>query len=164
MSSPQLIDLDRVKQMANAVVESVKQLKLSIETSSTRLNATMLREQTLGTITPEFHPFVQADFSKANVGVILALYKYRHPHDGSDPTVIIANEKNRVCAAVVRTYYDKSLKKDRIVTTIKGPICTSEFKALEGLYKISRGAVDRAIHLSKNENGFDDWDDLDLWL
>jgi len=50
MFKPQIIDLGRVERMANAVVESVKQLKLSIENSSTRLNAAMLREQTLGTI------------------------------------------------------------------------------------------------------------------
>jgi hypothetical protein len=48
MSNPQLVEWDRVKHIANAVVDSVKQLKLSIETSHTKLNAAMLREQTMG--------------------------------------------------------------------------------------------------------------------
>lgn len=48
MFNPQLVEWDRVKHIANAVVDSVKQLKLSIETSHTKLNAAMLREQTMG--------------------------------------------------------------------------------------------------------------------
>jgi hypothetical protein len=48
MFSPPLLDMGRVERVANAVVESIKQLKLSIENCSTRLNATMLRQQTLG--------------------------------------------------------------------------------------------------------------------
>lgn len=47
MSIPQK-HLDRIEGMANAVIEFMKQLKSSIETTSTRLNAAMLREQTLG--------------------------------------------------------------------------------------------------------------------
>jgi hypothetical protein len=53
MSNPQPVGLDRVEQMANAVIESVKELKLSIETSSSSLTPAMLREQTLGTVMPK---------------------------------------------------------------------------------------------------------------
>jgi hypothetical protein len=49
-----------------------------------------------------------------------------------------------------------------MVTVIEGPSCSSDFKALEGLYKLSRAAVKRASMMSGNPNGFDDWDDLDL--
>jgi acetyl esterase/lipase len=99
---------------------------------------------------------------KANVTVILALYKDPDPKDYSPPTVIIASDKNEVRAAVVRTYYDKDLKKSVMVTTIKGPDRTSEFKAVEGLYSRSRAAMQRAINFSKNAEGFDFWEDLDL--
>jgi hypothetical protein len=60
MSTPKL-DLDRIKGMADAVIESVKKLKLSIETTSTRLSATMLRDQTLGIIAPISRTLTQAD-------------------------------------------------------------------------------------------------------
>jgi hypothetical protein len=46
--------------------------------------------------------------------------------------------------------------------TIKGPICASEFEALEKLYKLSRTAVEDAIRSSGNPNGFNNWDDLRL--
>ncbi|GAB7324170.1 hypothetical protein MBLNU13_g07541t1 [Cladosporium sp. NU13] len=145
MSTPKL-DLDRIKGMADAVVELVKKLKLSIETTSTRINATMLRDQTL-----------------ANVAVILALYKDPDPKDYSAPMVIIASDKDQVCAATVRTYYNVYLKKSEMVTTIKGPEAASEYKALEGLYKKSRAEVHRTSVYSKKKNaeGFDFWDDLD---
>lgn len=162
MSTPKL-DLDWIKGMADAVVELVKKLKLSIETTSTRLNATMLRDQTLGIIAPISRTFAQADFMKANVAVILALYKDRGPKDYSASMVIIASDKDQVCAATVRTYYNVYLKKSEMVTTIKGPEAASEFKALEGLYKKSRAEVHRTSVYSKKKTaeGFDFWDDLD---
>lgn len=43
-----LIDLGRIERAANTVADTVKQLKSSIENSSTKLNAAMLREQTIG--------------------------------------------------------------------------------------------------------------------
>lgn len=161
MSIPQL-DLDRIEGIADAVIESMNQLQPTIETTSTRLSATMLRDQTLGIIAPISRTLIQADFTKANVTVILALYKDPDPKDYSTPAIIIANEKNLVCAAVVRTYYNTDLQKSVMVTTIKGPDCTSEFKALEGLYARSRAAMQRAINFSKNAEGFDFWEDLDL--
>lgn len=112
-------------------------------------------------VAPDSRTFAQADFVKANATVILALYKDPDPKDYSTPTIIIANNKKELRAAVVRTYYNKDLEKSVMVTTIKGPDSTSEFKALEGLYKRSRAAVERAIAMPKNAEGFD-WDDLDL--
>lgn len=94
--------------------------------------------------------------------VILALYKDEDPKDYSAPTIVVANSKNHSGAAVVRTYYDKTLDKAKMVTTIKGPICSSDFKALEGLYKVSKAAVERAIHVSRTAEGFDFWEDLNL--
>ena len=99
---------------------------------------------------------------KANVTVILALYKDPDPKDYSPPTVIIASDKNEVRAAVVRTYYNGDLARTMIETTIKGSICASEYEALEDLYKLSRAAVEQAIRLSGNEEGFKDWRDLGL--
>lgn len=61
----------------------------------------------------------------------------------------------------MRTYYDTTLQKANMATMIKGPICSSDSKASEGLYKLSKVAVERAIHMSKNADGFDDWGDLD---
>jgi hypothetical protein len=49
-----------------------------------------------------------------------------------------------------------------MVTLIEGPSCASDFKAIEGLYKMFRAAVERAVMMSNNQLGFDDWDDLDL--
>jgi hypothetical protein len=36
-----------------------------------------------------------------------------------------------------------------MVTVIEGPSCASVFKALEGLYRISRAAVERAVMMSR---------------
>jgi hypothetical protein len=66
-----MVDLSRVERMLNTVIESVKQLKLSIETKSTRLNAAMLRQQTLGTVMPDPFTSAQADFSQSE--------RYCHP-------------------------------------------------------------------------------------
>lgn len=115
-------------------------------------------------VAPKSRTCAQADFIKENVTIILALYKDIDRKDYSAPSIIIANHKNQVCAAVVRTYYDKGLRKSVMVTTIKGWDRTSEFKALESLYTRWRDAVQCAIALSKNPNGFDDWLDLDLFL
>jgi len=101
---------------------------------------------------------------KANVSMILALYQDLDGHflSCSAPTIIIADNKNQVYAAVVRTRYNEIRLKTDIVNVIKGPSCGSDFKALEGLYKLSRAAVQCAIMMSRNTGGFDDWDDLDL--
>ena len=80
----------------------------------------------------------------------------------SAPTIIIADEENQVYAAVVCTYYDKDLKKTGMITTIQSLSRTSEFKASEDLYKLSRAAIERAILLSKSAEGFNNWADLDL--
>jgi hypothetical protein len=93
---------------------------------------------------------------------MLSLYKYRHAQDLSAPTIIIADEENQVYAAVVRTFYDKDLKKTGMVTTIQSLSRPSEFKALEDLYRLSRTAIERAILLSKSAAGFNNWADLDL--
>lgn len=65
-------------------------------------------------------------------------------------------------AAVVRAFYNEDLEKTEMVTTIEGPSCASDYKALEALYKLSRAAVQRARMMSKNKGGFEDWEDLDL--
>lgn len=103
-----------------------------------------------------------ADSIKANVTVILALHKDGDPKDYSAPTIIIVNSNNHSCTAVVRTYHDTTLRRANMATTTKSPICSSDFEALEGLYKLSKAAVERAIHMSKNADGFNDWGDLDL--
>lgn len=148
--------------MLNAAIESVKQLESSIETKSTKLDAAMLRQQSLGTVIPKSCTFNQADFLKANVNVILALYRGDKPNNVSAPTVAIGGKENRMRAAVVRTYYNGDLARTMIETTIKGSICASEYEALEDLYKLSRAAVEQAIRLSGNEEGFKDWRDLGL--
>jgi hypothetical protein len=63
MFNPQLLDVGRIERVANAVTESIKQLKLSIEKYSTQLNAAMLRQQTLGIITPSSRPPMEADLT-----------------------------------------------------------------------------------------------------
>jgi hypothetical protein len=63
MFNPPLLDMGRVERLANAVVESIKQLRISIENCSTRLNATMLRQQTLGIIAPSSRSLIQADMA-----------------------------------------------------------------------------------------------------
>lgn len=143
MSNPQSVDLDRVEQLANAVIESVEQLKISIETSSTRLNAAILREQTLGTATPESCRLAQANCIKANAKVILALYKYRHPQDCSTPTIIIADQNDHVCARVVRTYYDKSLAKlewSRLLRARAAPQSLRHWRAFTNCRGLGLGA------------------------
>lgn len=60
-------------------------------------------------VAPKSRTCAQADFIKENVTVILALYKDSDPKDYSAPSIIIANHKSQVCAAVVRTYYNKGL-------------------------------------------------------
>ena len=102
----------------------------------------------------------QADFIEANANVILALYKDEHPKDYSAPTIVIAEKDNEVGAAVVRTCYNKTLKKTEMSTMFRGSSCSSDFKALESLYKRSSAKLARAIELSKNDEGFDFWDDL----
>ena len=161
MSIPRL-DLDRIEGMADAVITSMEHLKSSIDTPSARLSAAMLREQTLVNIAPNSHRSAQADTVQANVTVILALYKDPDPKDYSAPIIVIANANNSMRAAVVRTYYNKDLRKSEMATTIKGPDRTSEFKALDRLYARSRAAMQRAVDLSKNAEGFDFWEDLDL--
>jgi len=96
--------------------------------------------------------------------MILALYQDLDGHflGCSAPTIIIANNKNQVYAAVVRTRYNEILLKADIVNVIESPSCSSDYKALERLYKLSRAAVQRARMMSRNIGGFDDWDDLDL--
>jgi hypothetical protein len=116
----------------------------------------------LTTVIPKSRTPAQANCIKANVSVILSLYKYRHAQDLSAPTIIIADEESQVYAAVVRTYYDKDLKKTGMVTTIQSLSRLSEFKALEDLYRLSRTAIERAILLSKSAEGFKNWADLDL--
>lgn len=48
MSRSPLIDMDRIEKLANAVVDSVKQLESSVDTAGTKLTAAELRKQTLG--------------------------------------------------------------------------------------------------------------------
>jgi hypothetical protein len=98
--------------MLNAVIESLQQLKLSIKTKSTRLNADMLRKQTLGTVMPDPCTSAQADILKANATVILDLYGDDSPEEYSGPTIMIGGKENRMRAAVVRTYYDSDLEED----------------------------------------------------
>jgi len=164
MFKPPLVDLSRFERMANTVADSVKQLKLSVDKSSTKLNTAVLREQTLGIITSKLPANVQANFVEANVSVILALYQ---DLDGrfqncSAPTIIIADGKKQVYAAVVQTRRNDRLFKTDIVNVIQGPCSASDSKALEELYTLSRAAVQRAMIMSKNDGDFDDWDDLDL--
>jgi hypothetical protein len=90
------------------------------------------------------------------------LYKHEDSQGYSVPTIIISDEKKQVYAAVVRTRYNDHLSKPEMVTLIEGPSCASDFKAIEGLYKMFRAAVERAVMMSNNQLGFDDWDDLDL--
>jgi hypothetical protein len=61
MFNPPLLDVGRVERVANAVAESIKQWKLSIERCSTQLNAAVLRQQTLGIIPPSSRFLTQAD-------------------------------------------------------------------------------------------------------
>jgi hypothetical protein len=126
----------------------------------------MLRQQTLGIITSSSRSLVQADLeAQANVGIILALYKHESSQGCSVLTIIIPDSKAQVCASVVRTRYNDHLSKPEMVTVIESPSCAFDVKALGGLYKISRAAMERAVMMSKNQLGFDDWDDLDLpWL
>jgi hypothetical protein len=141
----------------------IKQLELGIEKCSTQLNAAMLRQQTLGIITSSSRSLVQADLeAQANVGIILALYKHESSQGCSVLTIIIPDSKAQVCASVVRTRYNDHLSKPEMVTVIESPSCAFDVKALGGLYKISRAAMERAVMMSKNQLGFDDWDDLDL--
>lgn len=113
-------------------------------------------------IVPNSRRSARADITKANVTVILALYKDPDPKGYSAPIIVIDKEKNSMRAGVVRTHYNKNLQKSEMATTIKGPDRTSEFKALEGLCARSRAAMQRAVDLSKNAEGFDFWEDLDL--
>lgn len=80
------------------------------------------------------------------------------------PAIIIAYNKRHVPAAVVRTRYNQSLGKAEILTAIEGLRCSSDFRALDGLYKLSRAALQRAIIFTKNPNDFDGWDDLNPWV
>jgi len=91
------------------------------------------------------------------------LYKNDDLKECSDPTIIISDSEQQVYASVVCTCYDADLEKTDMLITIEGPKCSSDFEALEGLYKLPRAAVTRARALSLSEEGFDDWDDLDLW-
>lgn len=72
------------------------------------------------------------------------------------------NTGKQVYAAIVRTRYIMALETTEMTTIIQGPSCGSDVQALEGLYKLSRSAVQRAKLMSMNPQGFDDWDDLDL--
>jgi hypothetical protein len=65
-------------------------------------------------------------------------------------------------AAVVRTYYDSDLERTMLETTIKGAICASEFDALEDLFETTRTALEQAVRLSEDEEGFNDWRGLNL--
>jgi hypothetical protein len=164
MFKPPLVDLSRLERMADTIAESVKQLKLSIENSSTRLNAAVLREPTLGIAASKSPASAQANFIEANVSVILALYQDLDDRfqDCSAPTIVIADNKKQVYAAVVRTRFSDRLFKTDIINVIEGPNSASDFKALEQLYELSMAAVQRARMMSRNDGGFDDWDDLDL--
>lgn len=62
----------------------------------------------------------------------------------------------------MRTRYIGALDMTEMTTVIQGPSCGSDVRALEGLYKLSRSAVQRAKLMSMNLEGFNDWDDLDL--
>lgn len=64
-------------------------------------------------------------FFKANVTVILTLYRGDKPNKVSVPTITIGGRDNRMRAAVVRTYYDSDLERTMLETTIKGAICAS---------------------------------------
>ena len=163
MFKPPLIDLSRLERMANTVAESVKQLKLSIENSSTRLNVAMLREQTLGSLTPKSLSPAQANFFTANVRVILALYQSLDGRfQDSATSIIIADSKKQFYAAIVQTHWNDDLFKTDMITVMEGPSRASDVKALDELYKLSRAAVQRARIMSRNDGGFNDWDDLDL--
>jgi hypothetical protein len=163
MFEPPLLDMGRVERVANAVVESIKQSKLSIEKCSTQLDAAMLRQQTLGIIGPSSLSLIQADMATSERRSHTCLiYKYEDSQGCSVPTIIVSEEKQQVHTAVVRTRYNGNMSKAEMVSIIEGPSCASDFRALEGLYKLSRAAVKRASMMSGNPNGFDDWDDLDL--
>ena len=86
--------------------------------------------------------------------VILALYKDEDPKDYSAPTIVVANSKNHSGAAVVRTYYDKTLDKAKMVTTIKGPICSSDLQGIGGPLQSVEGCGGARHTCIKDRRGF----------
>ena len=158
---PQLGDSSRFEGITSALIEAVKNASINSERADSKLNPSMLRKQILGSIaSPSPQGHAANNTYQENVNVVLALYK-----DGitylTDPTVVVADYGKQVYAAVVQTKAGQ-FANPQIVVRLAGPSCDTDVQALEELYKLSRGAVHRAMVFSETKRGFTKWEDLGL--